>query len=133
MANGFFTSIGTQILQGTYDFSTDVVSDSLIDAGTVTPNQGTHDFYNDIESAEIATGALDTLDTTGGAFDSADEVHATVSGNSVENVDVWINTGGASSTDPLVADYDTGTGLPVTPNGGNITVSPNASGWFAVI
>ena len=38
---------------------------------------------------------------------------------------------GANTTWPLIAYIDTGvTGLPVTPNGGNITVTWNASGIF---
>jgi hypothetical protein len=38
---------------------------------------------------------------------------------------------GTAATSPLVAYIDTGvTGLPVTPNGGNITVTWNASGIF---
>jgi hypothetical protein len=33
----------------------------------------------------------------------------------------------------MAAFYDTGlTGMPVTPNGGNINVTVNASGWFAL-
>jgi uncharacterized protein YigE (DUF2233 family) len=45
---------------------------------------------------------------------------------------IYIDTGTAG-TSPLVAYIDTGvTGLPVTPNGGNINVTWNASGIFAL-
>jgi hypothetical protein len=45
---------------------------------------------------------------------------------------IYVDTGTAA-TSPLVAYIDTGvTGLPVTPNGGNITVTWNASGIFAL-
>jgi hypothetical protein len=43
------------------------------------------------------------------------------------------NVGGVASGYPVVAYIDTGvTNLPVTPNGGNITVTWNASGIFTL-
>jgi hypothetical protein len=44
---------------------------------------------------------------------------------------LFVDTGNAA-TDALIAFIDTGTGLPVTPNGGDITVTVNASGWFTL-
>jgi hypothetical protein len=52
-----------------------------------------------------------------------------VSGASVESVNVFKDTG-TPGTSNLIAYFDTGTGLPVTPNGGDITVTWNASGIF---
>ena len=37
---------------------------------------------------------------------------------------------GTTSTSNLIAFWDTATGLPVTPNGGDITVTFSASGHF---
>lgn len=134
MANAFFALSGDDILEGDFNFDTDVVSVSLIDTNDVDPNTATHDFYNDIEAAQVATGALDSTTVAAGVFDSSDETFSAVTGDVSEGVDIWINTGGASSTDPLIADYDTFvSGMPVTPNGGDITLAPNASGWFSVI
>lgn len=39
---------------------------------------------------------------------------------------------GNVATDALIAYIDSGTGLPVTPNGGDINVTVNASGWFTL-
>jgi hypothetical protein len=40
---------------------------------------------------------------------------------------------GTASTSPLIGYFDVvASGLPVTPNGGNITVTFNASGIFAL-
>jgi hypothetical protein len=40
---------------------------------------------------------------------------------------------GADAARQLVSFYDTGmTGMPVDPSGGNINVTVNASGWFAL-
>jgi hypothetical protein len=45
---------------------------------------------------------------------------------------IYVDTGTAA-TSPLVAYIDSGvTGLPVTPNGGNISITWNASGIFAL-
>jgi len=55
-----------------------------------------------------------------------------VTGNTVEALVIYVDTGSAA-TSPLVAYIDTSvTGLPVTPNGGDITVTWNASGIFAL-
>jgi len=58
--------------------------------------------------------------------------YTSVTGNSVEALVIYVDTG-SSATSPLVAYIDTGvTGLPVTPNGGNISITWNASGIFAL-
>jgi hypothetical protein len=45
-----------------------------------------------------------------------------VSGASCESIVVYKDTGSAA-TSPLVAFFDTATGLPVTPNGGDIIIT----------
>jgi cyanophycinase-like exopeptidase len=65
-----------------------------------------------------------------GVFDTADFVWSSVSGDQSEAVILWDDT---QTNDRLIAFYDTGiTGMPVTPNGGNINVTVNASGWFSL-
>ena len=55
-----------------------------------------------------------------------------VSGNTAEALVFYIDTGTAG-TSRLIAFMDAGvTGLPVTPNGGDITVTFNASGILAL-
>jgi len=52
-----------------------------------------------------------------------------VSGTTAEALVIFIKNAGANTTWRLVAYIDTGvTGLPVTPNGGNIVTAWNASG-----
>ena len=85
--------------------------------------------------ALVALGTPQTLGSktyTNGTFDAADSTFSAVSGASVEALVIYIDTGSAA-TSPLVAYIDTGvTGLPVTPNGGDIAVAWNASGIFAL-
>ena len=66
-------------------------------------------------------------------FDTADFVWTAVSGVQSEAIIVWNDTTTAPVADAMVAFYDTGmTGMPVTPNGGNINVTVHASGWFTL-
>jgi hypothetical protein len=69
---------------------------------------------------------------TNGVFDGADVTFTAVTGSSVEALIIYVDTG-VAATSPLVAYIDTSvTGLPVTPNGGNIAITWNASGIFAL-
>ena len=133
MANALAASIKKQFLDGDRDLLSETVKVSLIDHNDVTPNPATHDYYNDVQSGEVAVATLASKTTTGGSFDAADPTFSAVSGDQAEGVVVWVDTAGASSTDPLVAIYDTfSSGMPVTPNGGDITLTVAASGFFSL-
>jgi hypothetical protein len=127
--NGVLGSHATRV-----DLDADTIKAALIDHGTDTPNVTTDDFYNDISAGLV--GALSSAFTNktigtvaAGVFDADNITFTAVSGNSVESVNIIKDTGTGSSSD-LIAYFDTGTGLPVTPNGGDITVTWNASGIF---
>lgn len=67
-----------------------------------------------------------------GVFDAADSVFTALSGDSVERLILFKDTG-TEATSILIAIYDTFTsGMPLTPNGGDVTVQWNASGIFSV-
>jgi hypothetical protein len=133
MANAIYPKYKEAIIQSSSDSSlTGTVKVALIDTDTYTYDAA-HDFYNDV-SGVVGTpqtiGA--TKSYTNGVFDGGDVTFTAVSGASVEALILYIDTGDAS-TSRLVAYIDTGvTGLPVTPNGGDITVTWNASGIFAL-
>ena len=115
----------TNLLTGT-------VKVALVDTGVYTYSAA-HQFLTSL-SGVVGTaqtiGATKTV--TNGVFDGADVTYTAVTGNSVEALVIYVDTGSAA-TSPLVAYIDTGvTGLPVTPNGGDITVTWNASGIFAL-
>lgn len=82
----------------------------------------TDEFLSDIPSgARITTsGNLASKTATLGVADAADVVFSSVSGASCEALVIYKDTG-AAGTSPLIAYIDTATGLPVTPNGGDIT------------
>lgn len=104
---------------------------ALIDTGVYTYSD-THDFFNDVTGVVGTPQTLTTKSVTNGIFDAADVTFTSVTGNSVEALLIYIDTG-VTTTSRLVAYIDTGvTGLPVTPNGGDITIAWNASGIFAL-
>jgi hypothetical protein len=68
-----------------------------------------------------------------GTFDGANVTYTAVSGATVEALVIYRHNSGANTTWRLVAYIDTSvTGLPVTPNGGDISITWNASGIFTI-
>ena len=134
MANALYPLWKEQLLQFTANnnLSTGTVKVALIDTGTYTYSAA-HQYWSSASAASVGTPqTLGSKTYTNGVFDAADATFTAVSGNTVEALIIYIDTGTAS-TSPLVAYIDTGvTGLPVTPNGGDISVSWNASGIFAL-
>ena len=106
----------------------------LIDTGVYSYSDA-HDFFNDLSGVVgEATGKEITNPTTAsGVFDGDNVTFSSVSGNTVEAIVIYRKNAGANTTHYLVAFIDTGvTGLPVTPNGGDITITWNGSGIFEV-
>lgn len=138
MANALYPKWKEALLQSSADADLDGTGSTgvfcaLVDTGTYTYSSA-HEFYSSL-SGVVGTdqeiGA--TKSYTNGVFDGADITFPSVSGATCEALVIYRKNAGASSTWRLVAYIDTGvTGLPVTPNGGNITVTWNASGIFAL-
>lgn len=141
MANAIYPIYKTALLaaSASVDLDNDTATDgpfcALVDTGTYTYSAA-HDFYNDL-SGVVGTDQRITSPTVGsvsqGTFDGADLTYTAVTGNSVEALIIYRKNSGANTTWRLVIYIDTSvTGLPVTPNGGNITVTWNASGIFTL-
>lgn len=81
------------------------------------------DFLNDRAAASrVATsGNLASKTQTDGYLDAADVTLTSVTGDPFESVDVVHNTG-TETTSPFLLNFDTATGLPLTPDGGNVTI-----------
>jgi hypothetical protein len=107
---------------------------ALVDAGTYTYS-ASHEFYSSLSGiggTDQEIGATKTY--TNGVFDGADITFPSVAGTvTYEALVIYVKNAGANTTWRLVAYIDTNvTNLPVTSNGGNITVTWNASGIFAL-
>ncbi len=89
-------------------------------------------FLSDISDVVATSVNLTSKTVALGVFDSADITYPTVGAAAITNYLVMYQDTGAAGTSRLIAHIDTATGLPVTPDGTNITVEVNASGWFAL-
>ncbi len=123
MASAMYDKGREGFLDGSIDWDTDNIKAVLVDNGAYTVNLATHDFLDDIAGgARIATsGNLASKTVAAGVADAADVTFTAVTGTTVESIVLYKDTG-SSATSRLIAYIDTGTGLPVTPNGGDITV-----------
>ena len=140
MANGFYSYFINNLLKSTttvIDFDTVTLKWVLTDHGTDTPNLTTDDFLNDISTGTIATSSSLSSVTVGvvadGVIDAADASTAftAVSGSSCESLSLYEDSGSAATSD-LICYFDTATGLPLTPNGGDVNLAYNASGIFKI-
>lgn len=110
--------------------TTDGAYCSLVDTGTYTYNSA-HQFFSSLTGIQGTDQRITTPTIVGGLFDGDDLTYTAVSGVSIEALVIYRHNSGANTTWVLVLYLDTSvTGLPVTPNGGNITVTWNASGIF---
>ena len=101
---------------------------ALVDTGTYTYSAA-HQFYSSLSGIVGTDQRITTPTVTTGLFDGDNCVFSSVTGASVEALVIYRKNSGANTTWRLFAYIDTGvTGLPVTPNGGDINVNWNASG-----
>lgn len=139
MANVLYPKFKQALLNKEHDLDTDAgIKATLIDSADYT-YAATHNTYVQgasgvADAAKVAvSGALTTPTIVDGVFDTADFTWTAVTGDQSEAIILWNDVPTTPTADPLIAFYDTGmTGMPVTPNGGNINVTVNASGWFAL-
>ena len=131
MANAIYPLYKQALLDGdtNIDVNDGTVKVALIDTGTYTYSAA-HDFYNDLSGVVGTPGTIANTTVANGLFDGDNVTFSAVTGASVEALVIYIDTGN-TATSRLVAYIDTGvTGLPVTPNGGDITITWNGSGIF---
>jgi hypothetical protein len=131
MANVLYDTGRNAFLRGEVAWQTDAIKAVLVDLADYTPNLATHQFLSDIPlAARVATSANLTGKTTvAGVADAADPVFAGATGDQAEVIVLYKDTGTAT-TSQLIVYIDTATGLPVTPNTGDINVAFHASGIF---
>lgn len=124
MANALYDKGRQGFLDGSIDWDTDVIKVVLVDAADYIVNLATDDNLDDVPAvARVATsGALASKTVTDGVADAADVTLTAVSGDPSEALVIYKDSG-VESTSRLIAYIDTATGLPVTPNGGDITIA----------
>lgn len=147
MANAVYPIYKTALINASTNVSLNINTTtngpyvSLIDSAAYTYSAA-HDFYNDISAGVIGGGTPPVgriANPTGGVvaagvFDGDNVTFTAVTTpTSIEALIIYRNNSGANTTWRLVLFENSGvTGLPVTPNGGDITVSWNASGILLI-
>ena len=123
MANALYDHGREGFLDGSIDWDTDDIRCILVDAADYTVDLALHDNLDDIPAAArvAVSGALTSKTVDGGVADAADITFTSVTGDQCEAIVIYKHTG-TESTSRLIAYIDSATGLPVTPNGGDITV-----------
>jgi hypothetical protein len=124
MANALYDAGRQAFLDGDIDWSNDDIRVVLVDNADYTVNLGTHNALDDVPAgARVAvSGAFSGKSSTAGVADAADVTLSSVTGDPSESLVIYKHTG-VESTSLLIAYIDTATGLPVTPNGGNIVIT----------
>lgn len=133
MANAIYPKWKEAVAQASSNSSLGgTVKAVLVDTGTYTYS-GSHEFLSDLSGTGGTAQTIGSKTYTNGVFDGADVTFTAVAGTvTYEAIVIYIDTG-VAGTSRLVYYYDTsGGGLPVTSNGGDITISWNASGIFAL-
>jgi len=123
MPNALYDNARRRFLEANINWLTENIRAVLVDSGTYTVNLAAHQFLSDIgTSARVATsGVFTNKATTGGAADADDVTFQSVTGPSVEAIVLYADRTDPAAS-PLIAWIDTATGLPITPNGGDIIV-----------
>ena len=124
MANTLYDYCRQRFLESQINWMTDTVKVILVSTSAYTPQTAVHQYLSDISGSARIAGpvTLTAKATTGGAADAADCTFTSVSGATINAIVIYKDTG-TEATSPLIAYIDTATGLPITPNGGDIIVT----------
>ena len=117
MANTLYPLGKQAFLSGGINLTSDNIKAVLVDLTDYTYSAA-HDNLDDIPAgARVATsGNLASKTVAAGVFDAADVVFTAPSGDGADVIAIYKDTGD-TATSTLIAYIDTGSGLPVTPNG----------------
>jgi hypothetical protein len=130
MANALYDLAREKFLKGDIHWDSDDIKVYLVDTDVYEVDLELDEFVDPSiwdagagsGAAVVATSAnLGTKTTAAGVADAADITFSSVTGAVSEALVIWVDTTDRE-TSSLIAYIDTASGLPVTPNGGDITV-----------
>jgi hypothetical protein len=128
MANDVFWVAREQFALGDLSWRDAIIKVALYGAG-YTPDIANDIFLSSLGANIIATSAALTNKTAyAGQVDASDIVLYAVTGAEVTGFVVFADTGNPS-TSRLIANFDSATGLPFTPSGGNVTIQWDNSSY----
>lgn len=131
MANALYPLFKQSLLSQSpsVDLDTDTIKAAAVDLTADYTYSAVHQYKSSVTSYTGSTDqTLTNPSITSGVFDADDVTYSALSQSAAKTVGaivIYKDTGNAA-TSPLIAYIDTGTGLPITPNGGNIIISWDA-------
>ena len=136
MANQLYPKAKEDFLAGNLNLSSNTITMALVDTGAYTFSSSHEDRADIPNAAVVSTVNLASKTITNGVFDAGDITFSSVTGANCEALILYHTDieGAGNTTSRLIAYIDTATGLPILPNGGDITVrfSAGASKIFAL-
>lgn len=142
MANSLYLAYKQELLgdaagsgHGVVNWETATIKQILADSADYTANVNTNQDLVDVPAAaRVSTATLAgktvTVASNTATIDATDATHTAVTGDQSEVLVIYKDSG-TEATSLLIVFFDTFTsGMPVTPNGGDILVQYNASGIF---
>lgn len=122
MANAIYPKAKEQFLQGGINLLSVTVKVALIDTSAYTYSSA-HEFYSSVSGVVGTPQTLVGKSVTNGQLAADSVTWTALTGNTAEALLVYVDSGNPS-TSRLIAYQDTGvTGLPLTPNGGTVTLN----------
>ncbi len=122
MANALYPKAKEAFLNGSINMVANTITIALVDTGVYTYSSS-HQYRNEVSNTAIISSAtLSNKTITNGVFDADDATFTSVTGANCEALIIYQDTG-TQSTSRLIAYIDSATGLPILPNGGDITVA----------
>ena len=135
MGNGLYDKGRNRFARGeiAWKVGGDTIRAFLVDSAQYTVDLVNHEFLTDLPGAARKghsgnTGrtdapALTLIDPAAGVVDANNLIFSAVTAGTSFEAIVIFKDSGADATSPLIAYIDTGTGLPVTSNGADITIA----------
>jgi hypothetical protein len=122
MANQLYPKAKEAFLNADIDMVDDTIVIALIDTDVYSFSTS-HQYRTDIPNESvIASVSLGNKTTANGVFDADDATFSSVTGANAEALILFQDTGNSANS-RLIAYIDSATGLPILPNGGDITVA----------
>jgi hypothetical protein len=126
MANRLFDLGRQAFLSGSIAWGTDTIKVIGLNSGYV-PNSAAHQFLSDVVGAAnvnvVAAGvALSSKTATAGVANAASADFGNIASGTITYLVIYKDTT-VAATSPLIALIDTATNLPVTGNGGDISIT----------
>jgi hypothetical protein len=123
MANALYDLGRKAFLDADIDILVDTIKVALV-KNTYTPTLASDQFYTPAINAHVhgTPQAIGNKTTTSGIFDGDDVTFTAVAGGATVSYLVVYQDTGSGATSKLIACIDTATGIPLSTNGGDITI-----------